>query len=292
MQSNVKKSVSLSNYTTINIGGNARFFIEVFSIEQMRDVLSYVIKNKIKYFVLGNGSNVVFDNEGFDGIVIKNSIDFISMQDEIIKVGSGFNLSALSYEVSRLDFSGLEFAFGIPATVGGAVYMNAGAFSQSISSVIEEVVFLTEDLNFQTLKKIDLNFDYRKSSFQKMKGVIVSVTLKLIKKDGSLERAKKFLEKRRQSQPLNSKNCGSFFRNPINMSAGKIIHDLGLKGFSIGDAKISEIHANFIINENNATSSDIKKLINHIKKEAREKNSLDLELEVNCIDKNGNINEF
>ncbi|KPK33485.1 MAG: hypothetical protein AMS24_00860 [Chlamydiae bacterium SM23_39] len=276
----VLEDFSLSNFSTIGIGGKSRYFTKVKNEDDMRRAFDFSNKKKIPFFVLGKGSNIVFDDKGFFGLIIKNEIDFLRIDKNRVEVGSGFSLQKLSRMVSKKNLSGLEFAGGIPATVGGAVYMNASSNNMEISSYLEEIRFLTIDGKIEIFKKKDLFFGYRYCSIKKKRGAIISLVF-LFKNSFKVEkRLNKFLEKKKKMQPIYEKSAGCVFKNPKNNIAAKLIEGCGLKGKIIGDAKISNVHANFIVNSNNASSKDVLDLISLIVEEVKKKYEVELEKEI------------
>ena len=281
MKKTFKKNVFLKDYTTIQIGGPAKYFYEIFTLEDLQKVFLFIEKEKMKYFLLGKGSNCLFDDRGFNGLVLLNKIDFCSFSKNICYVGGGYSLSLLEKELEKRKFSGLEFAKGIPATVGGAVYMNAGGFNQNISDHLKEVIFITEQGKKEIIKKEKIVFGYRFSSLQKKKGAIAACTFSFPRKlkEGK-ERTNLFWEKRKISQPLSKKSAGCIFKNTKKKSAGKIIEQCGLKDKRKGGAVISSLHANFILNEKKATAQNILSLISLIQKKVFEKTGIHLEKEI------------
>jgi len=279
----IKENESLRLHTTYKVGGIAKYFISPESIDELIKLVKYLKEKNIKYMILGNGSNTIFSSKTYDGVIINLSkINNMTIDGNKINVEAGYQLIKLSIDAMNNNLSGLEFASGIPANVGGAIFMNAGAYKSDMSEVLEDVTFLDEDLNIKTLTKDELNFSYRHSLFQEKDYIIISANLVL--SDGNKEEIKELMEKRKQrrieSQPLEYPSAGSVFRNPAeDIYAGKLIEDLGLKGYSIGDAKISEKHANFIINTGNATGEDIKTLIDLVKNKVKEKYNIDLIVE-------------
>lgn len=274
----------LSQLCTFGIGGPARFFVEVRTIEDMQKTLIRCRDENLPYFILGKGSNCLFDDRGFDGVVILNKIDFIEREtDGRIHVGAGYSFSLLGSQTARNGFAGLEFASGIPGTVGGAVFMNAGANGKETCETLESVDYVTPDGALQVLKKEQLHFAYRTSSFQKMPGAIVSATFVLSASDTARTRQLEIITYRKNTQPYSDKSAGCIFRNPSCGAAGALIDRSGLKGSSIGGAKVSEMHANFIVNAGQATSQDVLKLIDIIKHQVKEKEGVELESEVRCI---------
>ena len=279
----IKENESLRLHTTYKVGGVAKYFISPESIEELIKLVKYLKENNIKYMILGNGSNTIFSSKTYDGVIINlNKINNMKIDGNKIYVEAGYQLIKLSIDAMNNNLSGLEFASGIPANVGGAIFMNAGAYKSDMSEVIEDVTFLDEDLNIKTITKDELNFSYRHSLFQEKDYIIISANLVL--NNGNKEEIKELMDNRKQrrieSQPLEYPSAGSVFRNPAeDIYAGKLIEDLGLKGYSIGDAKISEKHANFIINIGNATGEDIKTLIDLVKDKVKEKYNIDLIVE-------------
>ena len=242
------------------------------------------LRNKnIKYKILGNGSNTLFSDEEYDGVIINlESLDSIRYFRTTVKAGAGVNLIKLSNQTVRKGLAGLEFATGIPGTVGGAIYMNAGAYKSDMGYITKSIQVLTPNLEVITMTNKELDFHYRSSFLQKNKDYIcLEATFKLRENDKALllEIVEDRKQRRLESQPLEYPSAGSVFRNPENLFAGKLIEDLGYKGYSIGGAKVSEKHANFIINYNNATGKDIKTLIDFIKKEVKEKYNVELKCE-------------
>jgi len=281
---NIRSDVLLKNYSTFKIGGFAKSFVEVCTIEQMKSVFSHIRKYKIPYLVLGKGSNILFDDKGFNGLVILNKIDFLEQNNNIFHVGSGYSISSLAIKTAKDNLSGLEFASSIPATVGGAVYMNASLPGYEIKNCLKEVLFLSENGKEISFNIDELEFDYRYSTFQTMKGVILSCKFELKHLPDAYLLCQDLLEKRRHTQPITKPSAGCVFCNPKkNISAGYLIDMCGLKGKAIGGAKISEHHANFIINEDNASSMDVLLLIEDIKKTVQEKTDYNLKIEIKYI---------
>ena len=291
----IKVSPSLSRYTTYKVGGNASLLVYPKNVDCLVSLMEIINEHDIKYFVLGNGSNVLFSDELYDGIVIKlDKFDNIEFQDNKVMVGAGYPLIKLSLECAKRGLAGLEFASGIPGTVGGAVFMNAGAYNSDMKSVIKDVTVLTPDLKVITLSKSEMKFNYRESFLQHHKGYIcLGATFKL----GYGERSE--LEEiikerklaRKRTQPLEYPSAGSVFRNPLGLYSGKLIEDLGLKGYQVGGAMISPKHANFIINTGGATASDIKNIIDFVKLEAKQKYNMNLRVEQRLINWSENEKE-
>ena len=282
---NLKMNVPLANYATMRVGGNAHFFVEPQKISELIKIVKYCIKQKINYFILGNGSNVIFPDRGFDGIVIcTKKLNKINVKKNIVKVECGTNLYMLNKYLIKNALSGMEFTYGIPGTVGGAVCMNAGAYGFEMKDIIQKVMYF-DGKKIKTKNIVNLDFSYRNSYFKKNNFIVLKVWLKLNKKNilDVQNLCMQNFKKRQISQPLEFANSGSIFKKVNGISVGKIIDDLGLKGKKCGGAQVSTLHANFIINKNNATSQDVKNLIDEIKKEVKEKAGISLEEEVIII---------
>ena len=276
-------NVSLSKYTTYRTGGNAKIMVFPKNANKLVLLLKTLNTFKVKYKILGKGSNTLFSDDVYDGVIVKlDAFDSVSFNRTKVKVGAGYSLIALSNECVKRGLAGLEFASGIPGTVGGAIYMNAGAYKSDMGYIVENVRVLTPKLEVITLTNRELRFHYRTSFLQTHPGYIcLDATLKLV--NGDKEALKEVVrdrkERRLASQPLEYPSCGSVFRNPEGLFAGKLIEDCGLKGYQIGGAKVSEKHANFVINYDHATSKDIHDLILYIKDEVKKKFGVDLKIE-------------
>jgi UDP-N-acetylmuramate dehydrogenase len=270
----LQKNRSLSEFSTFGIGGPIRSFVEVTTIEEMEEAY----RMDLPKWVIGKGSNCLFDDKGFDGLAILNKINFCNWDKNEVHVGSGYSFSLLGVQSARLGFTGLEFASGIPATVGGAIWMNAGANGKQTGDVLQSVQFFNgQKCEF---KREEMNFSYRSSPFQKMEGVILSATFALQAHDGARKSQLEIIDYRMKTQPLKAKSAGCIFRNPPGHSAGALIERCGLKGLSVGGAKVSEIHANFIVNFNSARSSEVKELIRLVQEKVFQQTGVHLEPEV------------
>ncbi len=282
--SKVKYNEPMSKYTTMKIGGNADVLVTPESVDDVINTISFAKENNIPVTIVGNGSKLLVLDNGIRGIVIKFGSKFSNIQitDDTIVVDAGVTLPRLAILAKDNRLSGLEFASGIPGNVGGAVYMNAGAYGSEMANVIEEVTYLDEDLNIKTITNKECNFGYRKSIFRENNYVILSTKLKLTK--GNKEEIEALMkqnnESRRTKQPLEYPNAGSTFKRPEGYFVGKIIDDLGLKGYQIGDAQISTKHSGFIVNKGNATAKDVVSLINYIKEKVQEAYGVLLEEEI------------
>lgn len=286
---NYKCNEPLSKHTTFGIGGNADFFVEIQTEQQLIKLLKFIDENKIKFYVIGCGSNLLFGDEKFEGIIIKlssnNAGEFakVEISKECICCGAAVSLAYLAHQTAEQGLSGLEYLSGIPGTVGGAVYGNAGIKNYDISSVLQEVELINYTASKSILSKDKFNFEYRKSNIKNAIITKVKFILKKADKNDILQTIFKEQQKRMQNQPLGTKNAGCIFKNPQNDSAGRIIDSLNLKNFNIGGAEISSRHANFFINKNNASCADMLNLINFVQNEVYKKYKIKLETEIQII---------
>ena len=282
------EDVSLKKYNTYRLDVKCDYLVFPKDIDEVVKLISFLKENNYKYLVLGNGSNVIFKNNRYNGVVIKLSkLDKIEFDGDKVVVEAGVSLSKLANMAINNSLSGLEFSVSIPGEIGASVSMNAGAYNESFSDVFVSAKILTPKLEIIELTNEDMDFSYRNSFIKKNKDYIVlEVVLKL--KPGNKEEMnaviEKRFEKRKATQPLEYPSAGSVFRNPEGLYAGKLIEDANLKGYSIGGAMISDMHANFIVNKDNATGEDIINLINLAKDKIKENNNIDLYLEQVIID--------
>ena len=277
-------------HTTFKIGGEADIFI----IPASPAALIYAVKKcnelEIPYFILGNGSNLLVSDGGIEGAVISLAgINGISSDGEKITCGAGAMLSSVCLKALSLSLTGLEFAYGIPGTAGGALYMNAGAYGGQMADVIESAECLTASGEIKNLKKEDMRLGYRSSVFKKGGLIIISLTLALKKGDKAEIKAEmdELLNRRKQKQPLEYPSAGSTFKRPEGYFAGALIEKNGLKGLTVGGAQVSEKHAGFVINRGGATAADVKALIGKIQKKVFENDGVMLEPEVIFTGRNG-----
>ena len=281
----------ISNYTTYKVGGKVRAICYPRKEEELIELVKLLKDNNIKYFVLGNGSNVLFSDKMYDGIIIKlDNFNKINISDNIIEVEAGYPLVKLSRDAMRNSLVGLEFASGIPGTVGGAVFMNAGAYGEDISKILVSARILTNDLKIVELNNKEMKFSYRTSFLQDhLDYICLSAKFKL--EYGNSEEIEKIINERRlqriKTQPLTLPSAGSVFRNPSGMYAGRLIEDMNFKGYTVGRAMVSEKHANFIVNMGNAKASDIKKIIDVIKQKTLAKYGIRLHVEQRLINWEG-----
>lgn len=286
----IRENEPLSKHSTFRIGGDAKFAVFPKSTNELINVLKTLKNCNYKYKIIGNGSNILFDDKGFDGIIIftkhLTETEYIHRGDiTLLKIECGRSLTELASEAGKKhSLTGLEFAYGIPGTVGGAVFMNAGAYGGQMSDVVIETEYF--DTISGDVIKISANehsFDYRHSVFSDHpEYIILSTTLEL--KEGNAEEIFALMTKnmtsRREKQPIEYPNAGSTFKRPVGHFAGKLIEDSGLKGYTVGGAQVSEKHAGFTINIGNATCSDVLAVIEHSKSTVLEKFGVELESEI------------
>jgi len=297
--SGVKENVSLKNYSTFRIGGKAEYFFIAKSKDELVSAILIAKKLKLPLFILGNGSNLLISDKGFNGLVIRLQVTGFRLKMNAIYAEAGVFLNRLVSLALENNLSGLEWAAGIPGTLGGAIYGNAGAFGKSMGDNIKEVEVLDiRDLRFKIYDLRKCKFGYRDSIFKKKNNLIIlSAEIKLRKgnKKEIKDKMKEYLDYRKRNQPLNFPSIGSIFKNPSpaqiskkfmagrGFSAGELIEKCGLKGKKIGNVKISEKHANFIINLGNGKAADVKKLINLAKKKVKEKFGINLKEEIQYL---------
>ena len=284
----IEENVSLKKYTTYRVGGLATAVVYPKNTASLVKLLRFLKSENIPYKILGNGSNLLFSDKTYEGILIKLSefdkIEFLG-RGKILS-GAGVSLIKLSLLAARRGLTGLEFAAGIPGSVGGSVFMNAGAYKSDMGYVVEKIKVLTPDLKVIQLENKEMNFHYRTSFLQKHTDYIcLEVLFKLQKgkKEAIEEVIRERKERRLASQPLEYFSAGSVFRNPEGNFAGKLIEEAGLKGKKHGGAMISTKHANFIVNYKNASSEDIKYLMDLCIKKVKENNGIDLKVEQELV---------
>ena len=279
-------------HTTFKIGGPAVFWCTPRDAEQLRRTLQLCRENGVRVYLLGNGSNTLFDDAGFDGAVIDmrglSGMENSGLDTDAVRItaGAGQTLGRLCSKAQTLGLTGLEFACGIPGTVGGAVYMNAGAYGNELKDVLESVTFLDSDLQLRTLPAADLAMGYRTSIFeQNPDWCILSATVVLHRGDGAavLARMQELLGKRREKQPLEWPSAGSTFKRPQGAFAGKLIEDCGLRGFTVGGAQISEKHCGFVINRGGATCADVVALTEQVRQIVEARTGFVLEREIRVV---------
>lgn len=277
----------LADHTTFKIGGPAAVFCRPGNVVELAEVLELCRRHQAKTYLLGNGSNTLFADEGFDGAVISlcSLRSHTAVAGDTITMGAGNRLAQLCKTALEHSLTGLEFAYGIPGTVGGAVYMNAGAYGGEIRQVLAEVSFLDEKLHLRTLPAGDLALGYRTSIFERKDWCILEATFRLqTGEPAAIEAAmQELLRRRREKQPLEYPSAGSTFKRPQGAFAGKLIEDCGLRGYTVGGAQISEKHCGFVINRGGATCADVVKLTDHVREVVQEKTGYLLEREIRVV---------
>lgn len=281
----ILENINLEKYTTYKLKEQAKCLIIVENVDNLKKLLSYLKENNIKHKILGGGSNLIFDGY-YDGVLIKLDLKELEISGRTIIADSGCNLISVALKASKLGLTGFEFATGIPGTVGGAIYNNAGAYGSDMGYIVKKVTVLTPNLEIKEMDNKELEYHYRTSFFKNNEGyVILKATIVL--ENGNKNEIMDIIEDRKkrriEAQPLEYPSAGSVFRNPPNLYAGKLIEDLGYKGYKVGDACVSLKHANFIINSGHATGTDIVKLITEIKEKVKEKYDVDLILEQEIV---------
>lgn len=284
----VRYDESLKNHTTFRIGGSCIALIEPREVEDIIEAIKICRENNIKFFVIGNGSNLLVSDEGYNGVIIKLKKEFstIKVEGEYVIAKSGAKLSEVFDVILENSLAGFEFASGIPGTIGGAIYMNAGAYGGEMKDIVETVEVLDMDtFEVKELKNEELEFSYRNSIIQNKNYIVLAIKLKLQK--GNKEEIKAIYEdlreKRNSKQPLNFGSAGSTFKRPEGHFASKLIEDSGLKGYHINDAWVSEKHSGFVVNKGNASCKEILELIDHVKNVVFEKFGVKLEMEVKIL---------
>jgi len=282
----VEEEVSLKNYNTYKLDARCKYLIKILTTEGLVEVLKYLNSNNIKWFILGNGSNVIMD-EYYDGAIIKlDGLNEIKVNGKILEVDAGAMMPNMARVSLKYNLTGLEWAINIPGCLGGSINNNAGAYNSEVFDNLESIKILTSNLEVKTIDKKDIKYSYRSTNIKELGYIILGATFKLEMGDASAskELIKDRCARRLESQPLDMPSAGSVFRNPNNLYAGRLIEEVGLKGFRIGDAMVSVKHANFIVNMGNATSKDIKSLISLIHDKVEDKYNIDLVLEQEILD--------
>ena len=298
LDENILKEESMKKHTSFKIGGNADFFVKAKSIEDVKFVIDLCKKNDIPLTIIGNGSNILVKDEGIKGIVLKIDIDKFEINEKIpeelrknnnsviITVGAGVLLGKLAFQLLKKSISGFEFASGIPGTIGGAVRMNAGAYGSEFKDIVIETMCMDNNGNIIKLDNKQQKFEYRRSIFKDKRYIILETKLLLEKVDDNSkikEKMDEYKKSRMEKQPIEFPSAGSTFKRGSDFITAKLIDECDLKGYSIGDAQVSEKHAGFVINRGNASFEDVFKLIKFIQKNVKEKFGKDIELEVEIV---------
>ena len=273
----------LAKHTHFGIGGEASAYIEVSTVNELAALARFHRKWKIPVAVIGRGSNLLVNDNGFKGIGVRliGELAKLEVDEDVVTVGAGLSLPRLSKVMSKSGLSGVEFALGIPGTVGGALIMNAGAWGSSCGDVVTDVTVMRDTGELVTLTHDEANFEYRHSGLDAY-FCVVGATLKL--QPGNVDtitaQMNALFKQKTDTQPFAEENAGCMFKNPPGDSAGRLIDISGLKGYRIGGAEVSAVHGNFILNINNATAEDVLNLVAHIQKQVREKTGISLQTEV------------
>lgn len=283
----------MKTHTTFRIGGPARFYALPQTEEQLAEIVKVCNRCEIPFFILGNGSNLLVGDQGFDGVVIeiKDKFAFCQMEEKesfvSVKAGAGIMLSKLAREVANQSLEGFEFAAGIPGTLGGAVAMNAGAYGGEIKDHIVSAKVMTRDGDVMELSKEELELGYRRSIITKKEYIVLEATFEFShgNKDDIMAMIKDFNGRRREKQPLEYPSAGSTFKRPEGYFAGKLIQDAGLRGFRVGDVMVSEKHCGFVVNVGAGTAAQVKELIEKVSEKVEAEFGVKLEPEVRFIGK-------
>lgn len=282
----ILKDEPMTLHTSFKIGGKADFLVKPSTEDEIISILKFSKENDIPVFILGNGSNILVRDGGIRGITIKPNLQDISIfenDDNVdIIVGAGYPVAKLSRIVSQKEIAGLEFLSGIPGTIGGAVKMNAGAYGSEMKDCVVETKYMDYDGNIYIINAEEHEFGYRRSIFSKKEVIILETKLKLNYGEKEIidNKINEITEQRKQKQPITMPSAGSVFKRGDGFVTARLIDECGLKGFSIGGAEVSTMHAGFIVNKGNATANDVIELIEYVKNKVKEKYNVDLELEV------------
>ena len=276
---------SMKKHTTFKVGGNAACVAMPDSVEKRRALIKFLNENKIRCYFLGNGSNVIFSDEGFNGVIIKTSkLNFINIdkKNNTAQAGAGVMMTSFSRMMRENGLGGMEFAYGIPGNIGGGCYMNAGAYGGQISDCVLSVEYIDRQGNVRTVSRRDCDYSYRHSVFMENKWLITSATFQLRPKDkvSMLSYMEDIMQRRVEKQPLDMPSAGSSFKRPRGYYAAALIDECGLKGFSVGGARVSTKHAGFIVNTGSASCADIVALADEVRKTVMEKKGVQLEKEM------------
>lgn len=285
---NIKEHEPMYKHTTYKVGGPARLFVSVNGVLALKKLIAYIKKHKIRFFIIGKGSNLLFSDKEFEGIIIflNEEFEHIHFNGSTVLAGAGVSMIKLAYETAKTGLSGFEFMGGIPGSIGGGIYMNAGAYKCELQQVVKEVTIINSEGQVETLTKEQMKFGYRHSILQEHRDwIVVAVLFELETKDPN--EIKELLdlrkERRMMSQPWNLPSAGSVFRNPSQKAAWQYIDEAGLRGYEIGGAKVSLKHSNFIVNNGYASAKDIYDLILLVQKTVKEKFGVTLRPEVGFI---------
>jgi len=271
-------------HTTFRIGGKADAFLSVSNEKQLAGAVQYLQKEKIPFYILGNGSNILVSDKGYSGVIIRVGKDFseITVDGNRIYAKAGALLSSVAKKAADAKLTGMEFASGIPGSIGGAMVMNAGAYDGEMKKIVETVELLSVNGQKKVLTCEEMKFGYRHSILKECDDIVLGVTLKLEEGDNQsiAEKMNDFAARRREKQPLEYPSAGSTFKRPEGHFAGKLIMDAGLRGFQVGGAQVSEKHCGFVINKDNATAHDVYELMQEVQRKVKDMYGVELEPEV------------
>lgn len=278
----------MKKHTTFKIGGNARIYLAPKTNDHIVHAIRLCKEHNIKYYVMGNGSNILFSDKGYEGVIINigESFEEVKLLDtHMIYAKAGTLLSKISNFAMNNSLAGMEFASGIPGSLGGGIFMNAGAYGGEMRQIVHSVEVIDKDLNIKSLSNEDMKFDYRHSICQEEEIIVLSAVIKLSQgnKEEINQKMKDYNAQRRDKQPLELPSAGSTFKRPVGHFAGKLIMDSGLRGYTIGGASISQKHCGFVVNTDNATSQDVINLAEHVKNTVKEKFGVDIEPEIRFV---------
>ena len=289
IEKKIKQNEPMKNHTSFKIGGTADLFLKVATIEELMQAIEYAKTKKIPIYFIGNGSNLLVTDKGIRGLVVKIDIQNISIQkaENSVKVtvGAGYKMIALARELLNQEITGFEEFAGIPGTIGGAIYMNAGAYGKEMKDIVISTKCMDLNGKIFILSNKEQEFTYRNSIFEKNNYIILETTLQLKKgiKNEIENKMTKLLKERKEKQPIGEPSAGSTFKRQEGIITAKLIDECGLKGYSIGDAYVSQKHAGFIINKGKATAKDVLMLIDTIKRKVYDKFNVNIELEIEVI---------
>lgn len=284
---NVKENEPMKNHISFKVGGNARYYLTPHSVDELIQLIAVIREKKEPYYILGNGSNLLVPDEGYQGtiICIGKNLSEITVSDHTITAQAGAMLSSIAAKAYEHSLAGFEFASGIPGTLGGAVTMNAGAYGGEMKDVLTKVTALEKSGQVRVLSRDELQLGYRTSIIPKEELIVLEAQIEL--EDGNPEeirdKMRNFNGRRREKQPLEYPSAGSTFKRPEGYFAGKLIQDAGLKGYQVGGAQVSEKHSGFVINTGDATTRDILTLIHDVQEKVYEKFGVTLEMEVKLL---------
>lgn len=284
---NVLKNEPMSAHCTFRAGGNAKYYVVPDEYTKVRDILRLCIEEKVPYYVVGNGSNLLIQDSGFDGVIIAidNLLSNVEIRGNEIVAQAGAKLSKIAVAALNNSLTGFEFAHGIPGNLGGAVTMNAGAYGGEMKDVLKWVKVVNAKGEIETLDAKQLELGYRTSVIIKKNFVVLEACMELAygDKDEIEKQMNNLMKQRREKQPLEYPSAGSTFKRPAGYFAGKLIQDTGLKGYRVGGAMVSEKHSGFVVNYDNATASDIIQLMKDVRKKVYEQFKVELEPEVKIL---------